>query len=161
MIEDDIIEIMIALPGQLFLNTGIPCCLWFLTNDKTKNGRDRRKETLFIDVRTFGNMETRSMKVLSENDINKIKDTVNSWRKGEFYKDIEGFCKSSTIEEIKKNEFTLSPGKYVGLANENENLDQFNKDLSKLIDQLNSLNDQSNFLNEEIKINLKKINPDV
>ena len=91
MIKGDVIEVMIALPSQLFLNTQIPVCLWFLTNDKTANGRDRKNETLFIDARNLGTMETRVLKVLTDEDIQKVQDTVSSWRTGEKYEDIEGF----------------------------------------------------------------------
>ena len=73
MIKGDVVEVMIALPGQLFLNTQIPVCLWFLTNDKTANGRDRCNETLFIDARNLGTMETRVLKVLTDEDIQKIR----------------------------------------------------------------------------------------
>ena len=85
MIKGDVVEVMIALPGQLFLNTQIPCCLWFVTNDKTKNGRDRRNETLFIDARNLGTMQTRALKVLTNSDIQNIEDTVSSWRKNKNY----------------------------------------------------------------------------
>ena len=116
MIKGDVVEVMIALPGQLFLNTQIPVCLWFLTNDKTANGRDRGNETLFIDARNLGTMETRVLKVLTDEDIQKVQDTVSSWRTGEGYEDIEGYCKSSTTEEIEKNNFVLTPGRYVGFC---------------------------------------------
>ena len=120
MIKGDVVEVMIALPGQLFLNTQIPVCLWFLTNDKTTNGRDRKNETLFIDARNLGTMETRVLKVLTDEDIQKVQDTVSSWRTGDGYEDIEGYCKSSTTEEIEKNGFVLTPGRYVGFADEED-----------------------------------------
>ena len=102
------------------MNTQIPVCLWFLTNDKTANGRDRSNETLFIDARNLGTMETRVLKVLTDEDIQKVQDTVSSWRTGEGYEDIEGYCKSSTTEEIEKNGFVLTPGRYVGFADEED-----------------------------------------
>jgi type I restriction enzyme M protein len=100
MIRGDVVEVMVSLPGKLFLNTPISCCLWFLTNDKTKNGRDRRKETLFIDGRDLGYMKTRALKILTDEDIKKIQDTVFLWREGKKYNDIEGFCKSSSTMDI-------------------------------------------------------------
>ena len=113
MIRGDVVEVMVALPGQLFLNTQIPVCLWFLTNDKTRNGRDRRGETLFIDARQLGTMETRVLKIFTEEDIGKIADTVQAWKSGEGYEDVPGFCKSALMEEIEKSGFVLTPGRYV------------------------------------------------
>ena len=157
MIDGDVVEIMVSLPGQLFLNTQIPCCLWFLTNDKTKNGRDRRNETLFIDARSLGTMETRALKILTNDDIKKIKNTVSSWKKGDGYKDIEGFCKSSNNDEIEKNSFVLTPGKYVGLADEEDNKVPFENKMKKLFKNFQKLNDESLKLDLEIKLSLKKI----
>ena len=114
MVKGDVVEIMVALPGQLFLNTQIPACLWFMTNNKTQNGRDRRGETLFIDARQLGTMQTRVLKVFTDDDIAKVSDTVHRWKKGEGYEDIAGFCKSASLEEIEKNGFVLTPGRYVG-----------------------------------------------
>ena len=158
MIEGDVVEVMIALPGQLFLNTGIPVCLWFLTNDKTKNGRSRKNETLFIDARNFGTIEKRVLRVLSDEDIKKIQETVSSWRKGGEYQDIEGYCKSSTTEEIEKNNFILTPGRYVGFANEEDDSANFKKKLSKLTEEYDKLSNLNNQLEEEIKNQLKNIN---
>ena len=157
MIEGDVVEIMIALPGQLFLNTQIPCCLWFLTNDKTKNGRDRRKETLFIDARNLGTMETRVLKVLKIDDIQKIEKIVSSWRNGIDYEDITGFCKSSKNEEIKNNSYVLTPGSYVGFAEEQFDAYSFEKKMRELSDELNQISEENLDLDKKIKSNLKKI----
>ena len=94
MIKDDVVEIMIALPSNLFSNVTVPATLWFLAKDKSKNGRNRKNETLFINARNLGTMETRVIKVLTDEDINLISNTVSSWRNAEEYKDIQGFCKS-------------------------------------------------------------------
>ena len=102
MIKGDVVEVMIALPGQLFLNTQIPVCLWFLTNDKTANGRDRSNETLFIDARNLGTMETRVLKVLTDEDIQKVQDTVSSWRTGDAYEDIRVIAKVQLLKKLKK-----------------------------------------------------------
>ena len=120
MIDKDRVEVMIALPPQLFTNTQISACLWFLTKDKTANGRDRRNETLFIDARSLGTLETRAVRILTDEDIKKIADTVSSWRTGEGYRDIPSFCKNSTTTEIEKNGFVLTPGRYVGAEDEQD-----------------------------------------
>ena len=143
MIEADVVEIMISLPGQLFLNTQIPVCLWFLTNDKTKNGRNRKDETLFIDARNLGIMETRALKVLTDEDIQKIQNTVTSWRKDDGYQDVKGFCKSSTFSEIQKNNYLLTPGRYVGLLDDEEDGLSFEENLRKLLNQYQKLKEDS------------------
>ena len=157
MIKGDVVEVMIALPGQLFLNTQIPVCLWFLTNDKTANGRDRKNETLFIDARNLGTMETRVLKVLTDEDIQKVQDTVSSWRTGDGYEDVEGYCKSSTIEEIEKNGFVLTPGRYVGFAEEEDDGIPFEEKMKILKQSLDKLRDESNQLDIKLKENLSKI----
>ena len=141
---------------QLFLNTQIPVCLWFLTNDKTVNGRDRKKETLFIDARSLGTMETRALKVLTDEDIQKVQDTVSSWRNGEGYEDIEGYCKSSTTEEIEKNGFVLTPGRYVGFADEEGDGIPFEEKFLKLTDEYRELKVKSQNVDDEIDKILKK-----
>ena len=157
MIKGDVVEVMIALPGQLFLNTTIPVCLWFLTNDKAKNGRVRTNETLFIDARSLGTMETRKLKILTDEDIQKVQDTVSSWRTGDGYEDIEGYCKSSTTEEIEKNGFVLTPGRYVGFADEEDDGVPFEEKLSKLTAEYSELSKLSDSLEVEIKNQLNKI----
>ena len=141
MVRGDVVEVMVALPGQLFLNTQIPVCLWFLTNDKTMKGRDRRGETLFIDARKLGTMETRVLKVFTDEDIAKIQETVQSWKTGEGYEDVAGFCKSASLEEIEKNGFVLTPGRYVGAEISDESTEEFMerfKDLSKTLRSINA-----------------------
>ena len=117
MVRGDVVEAMVALPGQLFLNTPIPVCLWFLTNDKTRRGRDRRGETLFIDARQMGTMATRVQRVLTDEDIANIAGTVHAWRgdgKVEHaYGDVPGFCYSAKLDKIEKNSFVLTPGRYL------------------------------------------------
>jgi len=128
LIENDHIDCMIALPGQLFYTTQIPVCLWFMTknkraqqfNDGRKHFRDRQGETLFIDARNKGSMIDRTHKELTVDDIADIARTYHAWR-GEFkgetvYEDIPGFCKSTTLDEIKTNDYVLTPGRYVGAA---------------------------------------------
>src|SRR6185312_978477 len=118
MVEGDVVECMVALPPQLFLNTPIPACLWFLARDKTANGRDRRGEFLFIDARKLGQMETRVHRIFRGQDIAKIAGTVHRWRQdgeaeGE-YADEPGFCRSVKLVEIQEHGCVLTPGRYVG-----------------------------------------------
>ena len=89
-----------------------------MTNDKTKNGRDRRGETLFIDARQLGTMETRVLKIFTDEDIAKIADTVQAWKSGVDYEDVAGFCKSASLEDIKAHGYVLTPGRYVGSEDE-------------------------------------------
>src|SRR5690606_19743712 len=111
LIEDDLVDCMVALPAQLFYNTQIPACLWFLARNKT-NGklRARSKEILFIDAREMGSMISRKQKELTNKDIAIIADTYHNWRSKEWqqkYKDIPGFCKSANIEDVQKNNYIL------------------------------------------------------
>jgi len=157
MVRGDVVEVMVALPGQLFLNTQIPVCLWFLTNDKTMNGRDRRGETLFIDARQLGTMETRVLKVFTDEDIAKIQETVQSWKTGEGYEDVAGFCKSASLEEIEKNGFALTPGRYVGSESQGLSAEEFDATFTLLRHRYTELKKQSNTLDELIVRNLEHL----
>jgi type I restriction enzyme M protein len=143
-----------SLPGQLFFNTQIPVCLWFLTNDKTAHGRDRRGKTLFIDAREMGTMETRVLRVLTEDDIAKIADTVQAWKTGEDYEDVAGFCKSASLEDIEKNGFVLTPGRYVGNAEQEATTTNFNDTLSQHIASYIRLRGEAEQLEISISRNL-------
>lgn len=150
MVRGDVVEVMIALPGQLFLNTQIPVCLWFLTNDKTTNGRDRSGETLFIDARQLGTMETRVLKVFTDEDIAKIQETVQSWKTGEGYEDVAGYCKSASLEEIEKNGFVLTPGWYVGADTDTGSEEDFWEVFAELQAKRVTLSEKSRKLDEKI-----------
>ncbi|MFN9618433.1 MAG: N-6 DNA methylase [Synechococcaceae cyanobacterium] len=136
MVRGDVVEAMVALPSQLFFNTQIPACVWFLCKDKTKHGRDRRGETLFLDARQLGTMTSRTNRELTQADIDRIAATVHAWRaNGEVqqsYEDVPGFCYSAKLEEIEKNGFVLTPGRYVGAAEQEEDGEPFDQKMQRL-----------------------------
>jgi type I restriction enzyme M protein len=158
MVRGDVVEVMVALPGQLFLNTQIPVCLWFLTNDKTQRGRDRCGETLFIDARQLGTMKTRVERVLTDEDIAKIGDTVHAWRgDGEVaaaYEDVAGFCYSARLAEIEKNGFVLTPGRYVGAADVEDDGEVFEDKMKRLTALLRQHQEEGSKLDAAIARNL-------
>ena len=136
MIEGDVVECMVALPPQLFLNTQIPACLWFLTRDKTAHGRDRRGEFLFIDARKIGRMETRVNRVFTEADIAQIADVVHRWRQDReaegAYEDLPGFCRSVKLDEIRNHGYVLTPGRYVGAEEVEDDEQEFADKMERL-----------------------------
>ncbi|MDB3932945.1 type I restriction-modification system subunit M [Luminiphilus sp.] len=154
MIRGDVVDCMISLPTNLFFNTTVPVCLWFLTTDKSLKGRNRSGETLFIDARSFGTMESRVLRVFTDEDIVKLADTVHSWRAGEGYEDVAGFCKSASLEEIEKNGFVLTPGRYVGAEESSPDSEAFTEAVTRLKTELHSLQHASSELEKQIASNL-------
>jgi type I restriction enzyme M protein len=118
MVEADAVDCIIALPNQLFYSTQIPACLWLLARNKNPGGkmRDRRDEVLFIDARKLGTLVDRTRKEFSDDDIAKIAGTYHAWREGKGYDEVPGFCKAGTRNEIKGHDYVLTPGRYVGAA---------------------------------------------
>ena len=161
MVRGDVVEVMVALPGQLFLNTQIPVCLWFLTNDKTQLGRDRRGETLFIDARQMGTMKTRVERVLTDEDIEKIAGTVHAWRgDGEVpnpYEDVAGFCYNAKLGEIEKNGFVLTPGRYVGAADVEDDGEVFEEKMKRFTALLKQQQEEGAKLDQQIAENLRRL----
>lgn len=138
MVEDDVVEVMIALPGQLFFNTQIPACLWFLAKNKTT----RKGEVLFIDARKLGKNVSRVQIELQEEDIQRIHATVTAWRQptepaeGEPYQNIPGFCRSVPLAEIAEHGHVLTPGRYVGAEEVEDSDEAFAEKMQKLTEQL-------------------------
>lgn len=154
LIENDLVECIVTLPGQLFYSTQIPVCLWLLTKSKEKNGRRERKgEILFIDARELGHMETRTLKVLSKEDIQKVAGTFHAWRgtKEEKYEDIAGFCKAAKLEEIRGHDYILTPGRYVGLAEEEDDGEPFDEKMERLTKELSEQFKESKKLEDQIR----------
>jgi type I restriction enzyme M protein len=152
---------MVALPGQLFTNTQIPACIWFLTKNKhvreTASGRklrDRSKEVLFIDARDLGFMKDRVLRDFTREDIHKIVSTYHAWQTGMGYEDVLGFCKSATLDDIAKHDYVLTPGRYVGAAEVEEDDEPFAEKMQRFSAQLKSQFEDSAKLEDQIRKNL-------
>ncbi len=163
MIEAGIVDCMVALPAQLFYNTMIPACLWFLARDRTNHKfRDRSNEILFIDARKLGTMVTRRNKVFTDEDIAKISETYHAWRgEGGEYTDIAGFCKAATLEEVRTNNYVLMPGRYVGTEEVEDDGVPFEEKMAELTAQLADQFAEGIELQERIRENLKGIGYDI
>jgi type I restriction enzyme M protein len=160
-LDDDVIECIIDLPGQLFFNTQIPSSLWFFNKDKSKWKTNRNNQVLFIDARKLGTAISRTQIEFSEEEIARIADTFNSWCDGK-YEDIDGFCKSVTREEITKNGDSLSPGRYIGTEEvESENNEDFATRMQILTAQLSEQLEESNRLESLISKQLKGLGYDI
>lgn len=193
IVEADLIDAIVALPAQLFFTTGIPVCLWFLTRDKIgqnlKNrGRHRKGETLFIDARKLGMMQTRTLRVLTggddgetlladgmgdpnpDSDIGRIVYALRQWRgepkpqwwkekqHGEWaYRDIPGFCKAATIEDIKKHGFVLAPGRFVGSEEQEDDGEPFAEKYQRLLDELQECFAEGESLTEIVRSRLAEV----
>ena len=157
LIENDLVEAIVALPKQLFYNTGIPATIWFLRKEKDV----RKKEILFIDASEIGYMKDRVHREFSEDDIKKIADTYHNWRKSKTatgeYEDILGFCKSASLEEVEKNDFVLTSGRYVGIPEEEDDGIPFEEKMKDLTEKLSEQMKKEGEMNEEIKKQLKNI----
>ncbi|WP_397274416.1 type I restriction-modification system subunit M [Pandoraea pnomenusa] len=149
MVEAGVVDVMVALPPQLFFNTQIPACLWFLAKDKSgmpvpggKPSRDRRGEVLFIDARKLGRMASRVVRVFDDEDIARIASTVHRWRADgedgtdEPYADVPGFCRSVPVAEIAEHGYVLTPGRYVGAEETEDDDEAFNEKMERLTAQL-------------------------
>ncbi len=159
LVEADLIDCIVNLPAKLFLNTQIPASLWFMSRNRS-NGkfRNRAGEILFIDARNLGHLINRRTKVLSKEDINQITETYHNWRNPEGdYEDVKGFCASTTRERVKELDYVLTPGRYVGLAAEEDDFD-FAERFISLKTEFEAQLEEETELNELIAANLRKVN---
>ncbi|MFN3956237.1 MAG: type I restriction-modification system subunit M [Tepidimonas ignava] len=162
MIEADVVDCMVALPGQLFYSTQIPACLWFLARNKNpgRGLRDRRGQVLFIDARQMGVLVDRTRRELTDAEIKKIADTYHAWRgekdAGE-YADVPGFCKSATLDEIRKHDYVLTPGRYVGAAAQEDDGEPFEVKMARLAAQWREQRAEAARLDAAIEANLEAL----
>jgi type I restriction enzyme M protein len=167
LVDADLIDCIVNLPTKLFLNTQIPACLWFMKKKKQHDATSssRKGQILFIDARNMGHLINRRTRELSAEDIQKIADTYHAWKfptdgvvaegRGE-YTDIQGFCKSATLDEVKALNYALTPGRYVGLAEE-ENEFNFSEHFAQLKAELDQQIAEEDALNKRIAKNLSNI----
>ncbi|WP_419841122.1 type I restriction-modification system subunit M [Candidatus Poriferisodalis sp.] len=158
IVEDDLVDCIVALPGQLFRSTQIPVCLWFLSKGRRAGDYRRRNgEVLFIDARTLGRMIDRTRRELTADDIARIADTYHAWRGqadcGE-YADVPGFCKSASLDDVRRHQHVLTPGRYVGAAPQEEDGEPFEEKMSRLAAQWRKQRAEAARLDEQIEANL-------
>jgi type I restriction enzyme M protein len=186
IIEADLVDCMVALPGQLFYSTQIPVCLWFLSKNKSRRiighgedlpdcVRDRKGETLFIDARKIGALIDRVHREFTDTDISKIADIYHAWKADNGallkeadkrsivleialpYRDVPGFCKSATTDEIARHGYVLTPGRYVGAEELEDEGEPFDEKMARLVNELNAQFAESAKLEQAIKANLTEI----
>jgi len=184
IIEADLVDCIVALPGQLFYSTQIPVCLWFLSKNKSRRAiecgedlpecfRDRKRGTLFIDARKMGTLIDRVHRELTDADLSKIVDTYHAWKldtdgllkeaekRGAVlelvpaYQDISGFCKSATTDEIAKHGYALTPGRYVGAEEAEDDSEPFDEKMPRLVAELHAQFAESAELEKAITANLR------
>ncbi len=163
LIQQGLVDCMVALPTQLFYNTQIPACLWFLARNRTNHKfRNRSNEILFIDARKLGSMTSRKNKALSSKDLAQISEVYHNWRNiGGNYEDVQGFCKSATLKEVEENNFVLTPGRYVGTEEVEDDGISFEEKVAEITSNLTSQFAKSIELQETIKKNLLRIGIEV
>ena len=145
ILEDDLVDCIVALPDKLFYTTGIPVCIWFFNRDKKHKG-----QTLFIDARKMGDMVNRRLRELSDEDIKKIANTYIAWQNEDGYEDVQGYCKVASIDEIKEHDYILTPGRYVGIEEVEDNGEPFEEKMERLTTTLANQFKKSRGLEEEI-----------
>lgn len=146
ILEDDLVDCIVALPDKLFYTTGIPVCIWFFNRDKKHKG-----QTLFIDARKMGDMVNRRLRELSDEDIKKIANTYIAWQNEDGYEDVQGYCKVASIDEIKEHDYILTPGRYVGIEEVEDDGEDFEEKMERLTNTLANQFKRSRELEEEIR----------
>lgn len=146
ILEADLVDAIVALPDKLFYTTGIPVCIWFFNRNKKNKG-----ETLFIDARKLGTMVSRKLRELTEEDIKQVADTYHAYNGNGEYEDKLGFCKKATIDEIRNNDYVLTPGRYVGIEEEEDDGEPFEEKMARLTATLSEQFAKSRELEEEIR----------
>lgn len=154
MINGDVVECIVSLPGQLFYSTGIPVSLWIMRKGKTAAAKGK---VLFIDARKLGFMVDRKVRELSEEDIQLIASTYQNWRQGNEYEDVKGFCKEATLNEIAEQDYILTPGRYVGIEEVEDDGEPFEEKMTRLTTELYGLFEESRKLEDEIYAKLTAI----
>ena len=159
LITEGLVDCMVALPTQLFYNTQIPACLWFLARNRTNHKyRNRKGEILFIDARNTGALISRKNKAFTDEDISKISEVYHNWRNIDGkYEDIQGFCKSATLKEVEENNYVLTPGRYVGTEDVEDDGISFEDKVAEISQNISAHVKESIELQECIKQNLKKV----
>ena len=167
LIENDLVDCMVALPGNLFYGVTIPCCLWFLTKNKNNGGfRNRKGEVLFIDARKLGTMIDRVRRDFSNEDVLQISDTYHAWRgqsdaieRRGAYEDVSGFCYAASLADIKTHGYVLTPGRFVGVEDELDDGVPFEEKFEELKVRLEEQFIKGEKLQSEIKsiINNKQV----
>jgi len=162
MLESDAVDCMVALPGQLFYSTQIPACLWFLARNKNPGNslRDRRGQVLFIDARKLGVLVDRTRRELTNEEVQKIANTYHAWRGEEGageYADVAGFCKSASLEDISKHGHVLTPGRYVGATEQEDDGEPFEEKMARLSVKWQEQRAAATKLDAAIEVNLKEL----
>ena len=152
IIENDLVDCIIAMPTNLFYTVTVPCSIWIINRNKKQKAK-----TLFINATNLGTMVTRRLRELSEDDIKKVANTYHNYQNDENYEDVKGFCYSATTEEIKSNDYVLTPGRYVGVEETEDDGVPFEKKMKNITSELSRQFEESHKLEEEIKKNLKAI----
>ncbi len=159
LVDANLVDCIVALPEKLFFNAGIPVCLWFLAKNRAGNGhRDRRGQVLFMDARKLGDMATRTLRVLTDDNLNQIASTYHNWRNSkpaDQYEDVAGFCKSASTDEIATHDYVLTPGRYVGAADIQDDGEPNEDKLARLRAQLLAEFDEADRLETIIRERLK------
>ena len=152
LIEADLIDCILSMPSNLFYTVTIPCSIWVLNRNKKQKGK-----TLFIDAKNMGTMVTRKIRELNEDDIKKIAMTYHNYKDNENYEDVAGFCKAATLDEIKENNYVLTPGRYVGIEEQEDDGIPFEEKMKKITQELKEQFEESHKLEQEIRKNLEAI----